>query len=195
MIVYCHLLTSFLFAPPLTHTHCLIEDRDRGGRNGNNSGNFGGSWNNTNNNNNGNREYNNNFQQRSPGEPAVSIVIKGLPNHTVESTVQNSFLIHHKEYDLILLFFFLFFRSVVFDISTLLCERHSFNHSEGLFKPFFYFLSKFFTNHLIYIPIYFIYSIHCRIKSKQDGECKGFAFVEFISLEYSQYFMTSFGIV
>lgn len=108
MIVYCHLLTSFLFAPPLTHTHCLIEDRDRGGRNGNNSGNFGGSWNNTNNNNNGNREYNNNFQQRSPGEPAVSIVIKGLPNHTVESTVQNSFLIHHKEYDLILLFFSLF---------------------------------------------------------------------------------------
>ncbi len=80
-------MTSFLFAPLLTHA-LFIEDRDRGGRNGNNSGNFGGSWNNNNNNNNGNREYNNNFQQRSPGgEPAVSIVIKGLPNHTVESTV------------------------------------------------------------------------------------------------------------
>jgi RNA recognition motif-containing protein len=29
--------------------------------------------------------------------------------------------------------------------------------------------------------------------SKETGDCKGYAFVEFYSLEYSQYFMNSFG--
>jgi RNA recognition motif-containing protein len=35
---------------------------------------------------------------------------------------------------------------------------------------------------------------HDAYDNKQDtGECKGFAFVEFYSLEYSQYFMSAFG--
>lgn len=31
------------------------------------------------------------------------------------------------------------------------------------------------------------------INDKETGDCKGFAFVEFPSLEHSQYFVSSFG--